>query len=341
MATNYYGELGNYKGQFSGGTQASNPKNNVVIGGVSFGKNWNDSDAAALQHMQLQASIDQQLAEREYNTPFAQAQRMRAAGLNPDLQNFDNGNSSVSAGVGSPSGESASAQNARTAQSIQSMVELLPQAIQTVQSMQAHSHNMSMNELELLAGAETEALNLASHHTRLESYTEDNPNYQNVPTFHIKNRRLRKLIDEVAPRYAYWHPLVKRNVLSRYSDSLDAEFDYILNNERKSLTDTDALFVDCLRELWRFEYSSKRNKSKFESDYYGNVSGKDFAESDAAIKKNSSLDDVDKEFSDYISKMWKSNDKWDNLKAAVLFLLTKMSGGFSVGPKGTTKSIGF
>ena len=107
-----------------------------------------------LQHMQLQASIDQQLAERAYNTPAAQAQRMRAAGLNPDMQDIDNGNGSISAGVGSPSGESASAQSARTAQAISSMVELLPQAIQTVQSMQLHSQNMSMNELELMAAAE-------------------------------------------------------------------------------------------------------------------------------------------------------------------------------------------
>lgn len=335
MATNYYGQLNPY------GEDQSKKNGNVIIGGVDFGTRWSDKDAAALQHYQLQSSIDQQLEEREYNSPFAQAQRMRAAGLNPDMQNYDNGNSSVSAGIGSPSGESASAQNARTAQTIQSMVELLPQAIQTVQSMQAHSQNMSMNELELLAGADAEAFNRASFFTRLESYTENYPNYNNVPTFDIKNRRLRKLVNNAAPKYAYWNPQVKAAVLKRNSDALDAEFDYILNDQRKNLTDTDALFVDCLRELWRFEYSSQVNEKKFKSDYYGKLDGKDFAESDAAIKKNSSLSDVDKEFSDYIAKMWKSEDKWDNLKAAVLFLLTKMSGGFSVGPKGTTKSIGF
>lgn len=350
MATNYYSKLDG--SSFGVGGQGSNfqsgkkSERDVYIGGVNFGNNWNDMDAAALQHMQLQASIDQQLEERAYNTPAAQAQRMRAAGLNPDMQNIDNGNGSISAGVGSPSGESADAQKDRRintiSSTVQSMVQLLPQAIQIVQSMQTHSVDMFQKELSMLQGADQLAFDRVVSMTPLSAYTEGkSPDSNGLWTFDIKNKRLRKMVHLAGAKYYDGNPQVKAAVLKRYSDALDSEFGYQLNNARDVWSDSDKLFVDVLRDLWKFEYQSQVNEKKFKSNYYGNLDGKTFAESDTAIKKNSSLDDVDKEFSDYISKMWKSDDKWDNLKAAVLFLLTKLSGGFSVGPNGTTKTIGF
>ena len=54
--------------------------------------NMQYEDSVEMYERQLRDSIAQWNRENEYNTPTAQAERMRAAGLNPDFQNMDSGN---------------------------------------------------------------------------------------------------------------------------------------------------------------------------------------------------------------------------------------------------------
>lgn len=86
-----------------------------IINGQSFGKKWDDADAALLNLMSQSAQNDFQLSliadERAYNSPLQQVNRMRQAGINPDLQNIDSGNTSVGSPGSAPTATGAPATN--------------------------------------------------------------------------------------------------------------------------------------------------------------------------------------------------------------------------------------
>lgn len=67
---------------------------NIQLGGVNYGKKWNEQDAALYETFMASLGFQNELAlmdyQNEYNSPEAQVRRMRAAGLNPDLQGIEN-----------------------------------------------------------------------------------------------------------------------------------------------------------------------------------------------------------------------------------------------------------
>lgn len=336
MATNYYGELGNYKGDFSGGTQAKNPKNNIVIGGVSFGRNWTDSDAAALQHMQLQASIDQQLAEREYNSPAAQVQRMRQAGINPDMQSFDNGNGSISAGVGSPSGQPASSRTQVIMHGVQSMVEMIPQAVEVVQRFQATRLSLEKSNTELDNLAEQIAIERQARVPYSAISGEDDSIYP-IFTGDISDKRFRKRIESAAKRYSPTSPEVANAWWNRQSLPYSGRSTYAHAFGKGSGKESDSVFIDAVHELYKAErdalessHKSKKSQSDFSTDYYDAKDGSVIGSAETQSAVNSSLQELGKVLDDKIAKLWDTNPTL----AAVLYIVKTIGSNISISPKG-------
>ena len=89
------------------GSKSSNPFTNAIQSGAyEYGQNVFDelTGKTAKAYQKAAVEFDAQMsmwrqqfdAQNAYNSPAAQAYRMRKAGLNPDLQNFDAGNSGAS-----------------------------------------------------------------------------------------------------------------------------------------------------------------------------------------------------------------------------------------------------
>ena len=100
MVTNYLQGLVDSSGD------QSKSRGDVIIGGINYGKKWSDKDAAMLNLQtaaaQQQLQLDLIADERAYNSPAAQSSRYWQAGMNPDLQNVDSGNTSIGSPVTAP-----------------------------------------------------------------------------------------------------------------------------------------------------------------------------------------------------------------------------------------------
>lgn len=341
----------NYYSSLSGngiGRKSSNPKNDVVIGGINFGRNWSDADAAALQQAQLQASIDQQIAmiedERRYNSYSAQAQRMRAAGLNPDMQNFEGTNSSggISAGVGSPSGESRSALNAHITQSIGSMVDIIPQAIGIYQQIKTGSLNNAVSEAQLSKLAKGEALDLIGSNVTLDDL-KDKTSVPHVSTNHIASRKYSKLVNKYLDDFlldSSNRSIAEKAIYDNMISLDNSRTTYSKGRSNPSFSEDDNLFISALRKLWEMEEKAKYSKDKYDNDYFSNKDGSFVADSEESILSNqvtstsTQANSLDKVFDDELSKLWKSGDRWDKALAAVLYLVKSLAGNISFGPKG-------
>lgn len=330
MATNYYGSLN------SSGEDQSKGSGDFYIGGVNFGKKWSDKDAAALQHYQLQASIEQQLEEREYNSPAAQAQRMRAAGLNPDMQDYDNGNSSVSAGVGSPSGESASAQNARTAQTIHSMIELLPQAVSQIQGFRTQSLDNAIKEESIRKYADELAVQRLADYTQLSDYTGDEDYVLAVPYYDIKNRSVRKAFKNALDMYSINSSQVKSKVYERESKLAASKFDYATKYVKSGSSQSDDLLISAVKELYDIEQKALKasgnasaSRDNYTKEFYDNKDGSTDASYDTATRRKNSQNTLDSVFDDELVKLWDTNPSL----AAVIYLARAFVSGASSNAK--------
>lgn len=144
----------NLYGQAAQGYDGSSSK--INIGGTYYGRNWNEEDQAHYDLFLKSLEFDQnrmlQLDEREYNSPAAQAARMREAGLNPDLQGISPDQSpsmSITAPT-APAGESRTDRALKIAGIAKDFLSLLPQAVNLVNSVQGgimNVQNMRFDQL--------------------------------------------------------------------------------------------------------------------------------------------------------------------------------------------------
>lgn len=129
----------------------------IILGGRDYGRRWNDFDQPMYDLYLKSLEFDQnrmlQLDERRYNSPVEQVARMRAAGLNPDLQSIspDQSPSMSMTSPVAPAGESNTDRAVKIAGLAQDFLSLLPQAVNLVNSIQGgimNVQNMKYKQLQ-------------------------------------------------------------------------------------------------------------------------------------------------------------------------------------------------
>lgn len=130
-------------------------RHDIIIGGMNYGKKWNDHDQAMydlyLKSLEFESQMDLMEYQNEYNSPAQQAARLRAAGINPDFQNLTGNPSSgaVPSAPTAPSGEPRDAAAHRAIGSAQQFLQLIPQAIQMYTSMKSSLNQITMQDLQI------------------------------------------------------------------------------------------------------------------------------------------------------------------------------------------------
>lgn len=348
---NYYTKLDNSTSSgFESGSTAFGYDKRLIIGGVNFGYKWTDADAAALQHMQLEAQYQAQLEQREYESPLKQAQRLRAAGINPNLLNgvIDNGNGSINSSVGSPTGSPAIASSQAITSMIGQMVNLLPQAIQMYQSLTSNSISNAIGEAELSKLSRGEALDLIGQQVTL-SDLKDKSTLPYVSTNGIANKRYRKLVQKNIDYFLNDASNREQAISSVYRVKQGKEHSrnsFISSVSGPNWNDSDSLFISALRELHSIEQEATKAQNKYNKDYYtakdGSIVGnaeESIVQSTQTITSNQSTSS-DSVVEAHIGELLKSDDRGDRALGAILYLLKSLTGSYTGVNSGGSFSIG-
>lgn len=283
--------------------------------------------------------------QNEYNSPAAQVQRMRAAGLNPDLLGASQGG--VSAGMSAPTGSApegvSSLDVAQTAFGIISNVLQLTQSmVSGVVGISSQLQNIDMNDFELGAKRLDHALNLAGMLDHTVTQTPDG-NFVMVekprePISHFQSKRNNRVVDDLFTRYFYSN----KARLTYFKDAneiarLRMDLGQIMSHPNYSNYDDE--IYEAFEPLSDYAYRALISETEYKAKYYERANelglsdlsaGADFASRKLA-KDN---DDFTRSLKDPLLKVAKNlknkskeGHKWADM--ALIALYTAMSATIS------------
>lgn len=306
---------------------------------LSAQHDYNQALAAAEYESALQLMYD----ERSYNSPQNQAALMRAAGINPDLQNLPSHAGSAGSFHGAPNAQTASANRVSSSSTSDFVLnaskmffDVLPQAIQTFQGMKLNIQQSDLNELRLMKEADSIARLEIAEQLDLSDLAKDKDipwvNLDRYKTGSRNQKRIQANIDRYLADSN--NRLTARGLLYEnkgFSESyrqgflkLLGSFGYNINDE--SFAQVIKTFNDVLNESKQAEY-------RYNKDYYesadGNQAGQTF---NAQNKKASTMtEDFNTKLTKSASKLFDSDKITDKSAGILLYVISSLlSGGMPI-----------
>lgn len=279
----------------TGGDILSSKNKPITIGGTNYGRKWNDADAALLsaqmQALGMQQELDLMNYENWYNSPAQQAQRMREAGLNPDLQGIDN-HSAANGKVPTPTIPTGMNAGQFAIELTDTITSVMGQALKTYQEMKLFSQQSFSNDIANDKSALEYARTLAQYRGKYKP--------KSTPTAAIpKNGELQpSLIEDssflpfsgnnrrYAKRVNYWTKKISQyddyglagKIVTDENTYNQGRTDRLIKPITTSDPDEEMAIVmgdlkAIARDYVRFSQYFFKNQAKFNSDFYKSLDG--------------------------------------------------------------------
>lgn len=212
--------------------------------------------------------------QNEFNSPSAQVQRMRAAGLNPDLLGTSSGG--VSAGMSAPTGSApqgvSSLDVAQTAFGIVSNVLQLTQSmVSGVVGISSQLQQIDMNDIELGAKRLDYALGIAGMSNHYVSQTPDGDfvmvDIPKEPLSHFQSKRNNRVVQQFYDRYFYNN----KARLQYYKDANEVARLRMDLGERMShpnYSNYDSEILEAFEPLSDFAYRALKSDTEYRASYH-------------------------------------------------------------------------
>ena len=319
----------------------------------SIAKKWNNAtkqwkrDAAKEANIKG-AEFDADLAlldyQNEYNSPTAKAERMRAAGLNPDLAGIEGvSDSSGLSGVSSPMSTPISGHDSANfwLSNSQNILSSAMQFAQHMESMRATSIENDIKNIDYVKALQSlkDDVNSSSRFGKFLNPEQDFPT--SLFTSGISKRNLKRLNKSFisSDSFSRFNKRVNDYASSALSAGESLALGSIRGNGSFDPSDMAKGYQDVaefLEKVQKYTASADAHQEKYRSDYYANSSGSLDASIDAENNQinldtnrdnyNSSKGnkEIDKYFSELVTKLRKNDNWWSD---AILMALYGMKSG--------------
>ena len=289
------------------------------------------SDLPEIQYAKNVFQKDEQAAsELAYNSPAEQVKRLRAAGLNPDLQNVTAGDSGTSPSVtpsALPQNDGASQTDAILGMS-QAFMQSIPTAISLVQEIKANNLNLQNMELDLVGKADSMARQEIATQLTLPD-VKDKHSYPQLYLGHY-SKRTRKRIQNAIDLYVrdpYNTDIAEGLVYDKKSRGQIFRKGYLDIISQSGFSLDDETFVKVLKEYNDVVRSASKNKSSYDSTYYGNLNGKTRADAENASHNKQGLEaqnDVMPQLFARANSLMDSDKRGERGAGILLYVLTTL-----------------
>lgn len=266
--------------------------------GTFFSSVINNAANKSLYEQQYQDSIDFWNMQNKYNTPSAQASRMRQAGLNPDLQSIDGGNAASSPEV--PKQEYSPID---LASAFDGAVSDTLSAISSIQDIRSNQLDNEMKQIQTVLGMDDFNLTQFSALIKDGETLPDaikriiNSTDSGLGTIPGMSRRTNKLLS-ARLRHLAESPYGQSLILGKQNDLDKLRMDWRKNHADPMFSpgfDITEPMVEFMTELRNAEYAankSKTSKGLYESDYYSGLDASAAADASNAGNERRSSEDV-------------------------------------------------
>lgn len=280
----------------------------------------------------------------KYNSPAAQVEQMRAAGLNPDLQGISpQGMSAPQASIPNTGGLS----QRQSINFAKEALTLLPQAISIYTGMKGSLLTLESQELNLLKGADEIAKGEIGRQFTIEMLN-DPTSVPLADLSHIKNNKFRGRVADAISRYTFDfrnRAQAKGFVYNanKFGESERQGFLGLLGNFGYSVDDDT--FVGIIKDLNDITKGLDKVRAEKETEYYNNINLANKAgmeNSQWSMEQTKADNDLYTSLLEKASGLMDSENKGERIRGTILYilaLLTQLSPSFSHTPKGNTWSI--
>lgn len=294
---------------------------------------YNNRKQHELYQQQKADSIEMWNMQNEYNTPAAQAARMRQAGINPDLQGVDGGNAASPAET--PKQEFTSLD---LSTAFDSAFQGTLQFIASIQDLKGKSIANDMAAVQAYFGADNDLAGLLSAYgADPNGETGNIVNALSLGNNHIPGlsrrgiRRLNMRFSELANS-----DYGKAILLGQTNDLGKAREEYRTRHANPLYDDSlelDEAVLEFYRELINAQYQSNRTsryRGVYEEDYYSNLNPEAAA---GAVNTGNARQSSQNVLYDVINRLFRKYVKEGNFAGSVFFfnLYTRLMGSGSTG----------
>lgn len=316
-------------------------RKDTVINGINYGREWSQGDQAHydlyLKSLEFDNNMDMLNYVNEYNSPQAQAQRMRAAGLNPDLQsiNADTASPIQTTAPSAPNGVSHVDTVSKYANIAQQFFELIPQAISTYQSIRGGFQQLNMNDLQLLNTSDSIAQREISKQLTFDQLNrpEVTPklSYQHLPK--RQQRRIERQVSSYLDDFNSRH-YAKNFVYRARAGAETARQDYLNLLGKYGFDVNDEAFVKVIKSFNEVLSNASKTKAEYDNSYYSQKDGVSLANTEnKEVSKRGKVADNDV-FADLMSKansLIDSKDTSDKVGGYIMYILLGLMKSKSAG----------
>lgn len=336
-----------------------NSRGDTIIDGINYGHNWTSGDQAVYDlylksleydtNMEFwQKNYDAEREARDYNSPANQAQRMREAGVNPDLIGVDNvaGGSPTLSPMSSPAApvgqtpQDLRLQKTNQAVGIaQTILEAIPAGIQLYTSSKSALQGIESNELGMRDRIKNDALDFLGGYIDTDYLNpRDDKDYPHPPILSDpfvsdyaskrygnskRGMRRQKQFNDALYTLVMGNREELRNaVYSRKFQSENSRSGFLGLLSQYGWNADDRVMVDIIKELNTFKGEMEKYMSKFNKDYYSTANGSTKGTSEnSSWKRSQTLYD-----NSPLANLFSSADKYlnsdkrgDSIKGCILY----------------------
>lgn len=319
----------------------------------SISKKWNNAtkqwkrDAAReanIKGAEFDADLSLLDYQNEYNSPEAKAERLRSAGLNPDLVGIDgvsdsSGLSGVTGSMGSPRSSSDSAQFwLSNSQNILTTAMQFAQQMQSMRSSSLDNDIKNINYVKALQSLKDDSISSSMFASFKNPDIFADSSYFTSGISKRNQKRLRKLLPSSQAYSTY-----NKRINDFASSSIQAGESLALGTLRgnggfdpRDMAKGYKDVAEFLEKVQKYSASADAHQEKYRSDYYENSSGSLDASIDSQNNKvnrdvlkdnyesSKGNKEIDKFFSELVSKLSNNNNWWSD---AILMALYGMKSG--------------
>lgn len=312
----------------------------------------NRYDAASADY---QNSIAQYIFELNYNSESAKAQRMRAAGQNPDLLGLDSASVAPTRDINTQE----PVQDVTTADPSQEMAQVativsgafstalsLFQGIESVKGARLANDAQEISNLDKIV---SQVIGFLGNEPTFTEWISSPHSKRNSPNFEsyifpakygaqlFPNGKLGTQYANIAGYVSDWISTQAKGVMAN-NDFIDAMGKYAgYGNNRDEIIDTIRVLNDALRTSTTAGYNRKTAEDKYWNSYYSAAKGKEAGEAfNTKVGSAASLNSIEQSLNSPVEKiansLYKKFEEGNDFSGVVLFLMRlgmNLTGGFS------------
>lgn len=316
---------------------------------------WNSENRYDAASADYQNSIAQYIFELYYNSESARAQRMRDAGLNPDLLGLDGASTAPTRDINTqePVQDVTSADPAQEMSQVATIVSgafstalSLYQGIESVKGARLANDAQEISNLDKIV---SQVIGFLGNEPTFTEWISSPNSKRNSPNFEsyifpakygaqlFPNGKLGTQYANIAGYVSDWISTQAKGVMAN-NDFIDAMGKYAgYGNNRDEIIDTIRVLNDALRTSTKAGYKRKTAEDNYWNSYYSAAKGKEAGEAfNTKVGSAASLDSIEQSLNSPVEKvadsLYKKFEEGNDFSGVVLFLMRlgmNLTGGFS------------